>query len=333
MPKTKNRKITCRSSGTANQGAIGRGRGRGKTCVKTTNKKKSEMLSKSREHTYGITPTVKTTRTRSGNLRPIDYLSLNDRLDNHVEPTSPKKKKCTTHRPKSGPSASRIAAQVQITSPHPKIKPNVGLPLTAVPPSAAEDLTESPVMTDSLVSKPKSARSTNTPTLSVVPSSTVQNQTLTGIPPYSEAVQDILPDLVVNTQNLDNTVTTEEDLAAADTLLSLIEPRDDTQNEDDDDNARLMPVGGPSDIVDAAPVSLELNQVDVDRAIANIVEMEELQKSVNKDTAENLNFESTKPTQTDNTSEDTIPYSAEDNQTVEQNKDNLPPAPSYQESI
>ena len=318
VSKIKNKKVTCRSSGAASR--AGRSKSRGS---KTTNKKRSETLSESRERTYGITPTVKTTRSRSGSLRPIDYLSLNDGLDDCVEPPSPKKRKRTTHRPKSGPSASRIAAQEQITSPHPKTKPNVSS-LSAVPPPTPSETT---AMDHSSLLNSKVTEFTNTSAFSAVPSGTEQNQSLTGIPPYSQAVQDILPDLVVNTQNLDSTVMTEEELAAADTLLTLIEPRDDTQDEDDDDNALLMPIVGPSNIVDAAPVPLELNHLDVDRAIANIVETEEVQKIADIDnmvptTVEQQTSESTKPAQADDTSEDTIPYTVEDNQTMEPDNDN-----------
>ena len=69
-------------------------------------------------------------------------------------------------------------------------------------------------------------------------------------------------------------VSTEEELEVADALLSLGEVWDDTLDEDD--NAQLMPVGVPSNIVDAAPVQVRLDQINVDNAIADIVQTEEL---------------------------------------------------------
>ena len=65
----------------------------------------------------------------------------------------------------------------------------------------------------------------------------------------------------------------EEELDAVDTLLSLGEIRDDTLDEDD--NSQLMPVGAPTDIIDAVPVEVRLDQIDVDNAIANIIQLEE----------------------------------------------------------
>ena len=69
---------------------------------------------------------------------------------------------------------------------------------------------------------------------------------------------------MVNRPNLDSTVTTEEDLAAADNLFTLIEPRYDTQDEKEDENAKLMPIGSASKVVDAVPVTVELDQANVD---------------------------------------------------------------------
>ena len=53
-----------------------------------------------------------------------------------------------------------------------------------------------------------------------------------------------------------DTVTTEEELEAVDTLLSLGEVLD-TMPEDDD-NSQLMPVGAPTNVIDVAPVPGEI---------------------------------------------------------------------------
>ena len=55
-------------------------------------------------------------------------------------------------------------------------------------------------------------------------------------------------------------------------MLSLGDPRDDTL--EGDENAQLMPIGGPSNVVDANPVPIKLDQINVDSVIANIVQHE-----------------------------------------------------------
>ena len=83
-----------------------------------------------------------------------------------------------------------------------------------------------------------------------------------------------------------DTENTEDELDAVDTLLSLGYTQDTTIEEDD--NAALMPIGGPTNIVDAAPVHILLDQINVDNAIANIIETEELEKEAEKSTAPDL---------------------------------------------
>ena len=68
----------------------------------------------------------------------------------------------------------------------------------------------------------------------------------------------------------------EEELEVADALLSLGEVQDNTL--EDDDNSQLMLVGAPSNIVDAAPVPIRLDVINVDNAIANIIQTAELEK-------------------------------------------------------
>ena len=73
----------------------------------------------------------------------------------------------------------------------------------------------------------------------------------------------------------------------AETLLSLGEVRDDTL-DDDDDNAMLMPIGGPNPVVDVAPEPIRLDQVNIDNAIAELIQNNEddqtdlADKTVNK---------------------------------------------------
>ena len=111
---------------------------------------------------------------------------------------------------------------------------------------------------------------------------------LTGVPTLQNA--DTLPDLVLNRETLNpelpsstgvDPVSTEEELDAIDALLSLGEVRDNTL--EDDDNAELMPVGAPTNIIDAAPVPVRLDQLNVDTAIAEIVQAEEFKGQAKND--------------------------------------------------
>ena len=89
---------------------------------------------------------------------------------------------------------------------------------------------------------------------------------------------DTLPDLI--NSKLGDTENTEGEIDAIDALLSL----GDTRPLDEDDNAALMPIGAPTGIVDAAPVPILLDQINVDNAIANIIDTEENEKEGQKPT-------------------------------------------------
>ena len=73
----------------------------------TTCGSKHMTLSESRHATFGIT--APSTRSVRSSRQPIDYLTLNDGLDENT-PISPKRRKKNTYRPRSGPSATRQAA-------------------------------------------------------------------------------------------------------------------------------------------------------------------------------------------------------------------------------
>ena len=93
-----------------------------------------------------------------------------------------------------------------------------------------------------------------TKTLSGVPLQTIPAanivSNLTGVP--DPPIPDTLPDLV--TTRVVDTENTEDELDAVDALLSLGDTQDPTIEEDD--NAALMPIGGPTNIVDAAPIQI-----------------------------------------------------------------------------
>ena len=227
-----------------------------KSTKQTKSEKRVRTLSESRSQNYGITPPINlSTRTLRSGLQPVDYLSLNDGLDE--EPlTNSKKRKQTTHRPRSTLLASRVAAQKNTTSPEAKDSDTKSL-------------------------KPLSI------TLSAIPSTSTANNltvpSLTGV--LTPLDPNNLPDLVGNreasnpepdTSKTADPVSTEEEMDAIDALLSLGDVREDTLDEDD--NLQLMPIGAPSNIVDTAPVPVRLDQLNIDTAIADILQTEELEQ-------------------------------------------------------
>ena len=163
----------------------------------------------------------------------------------------------------------------------------------------------------------KGLRATSTTTLPVVPStSEARNVTatdLTGVP--TSQIDETLPDLVQNSEPSNvklpsvaaaDPVSTEEELDAIDALLSLSEVRDNTLEEDD--NADLMPVGLPTNIMDAAPVPVRLDQLNVDTAIAELVQTEELENQDNERSMLKPDQSATVPDETERDANEGIPY-------------------------
>ena len=206
-------------------------------------RKRSRTLSESQQVMFGIQAPPAVTRLVRQNRQTIDYLMLNDGLEDD-EVTSPKRKKRTSHRPGSGPSATRQAASKHTGSPEPTsvLRSRIASPLPAVPAST---------------SKNRAALDT----------------ALTGIPNVMD--EEKLPDLVLEHEDPDTSqatvaISTEEEMDAAAALLSLGEVRNDTL--DGDDNAELMPIGGQNVAVDTAPEPIRLDQVSVDKAIAGLIQ-------------------------------------------------------------
>ena len=201
----------------------------------------------------GIQVPPAVTRSVRRNRQTIDYLTLNDGLEDD-EVSSPKRKKRTTYRPGSGPSATCQAARKHTGSPEPKSVPRsrIASPLPAIP---------------ALTSKNRA----------------VPDTALTGVPNVMDEQK--LPDLVLEHKHPDTSqamgaISTEEEMDAAAALLSLGEVQDDTL--DGDYNAELMPIGGQNVAVDAAPEPIRLDQVSVDKAIAGLI-----QDDQNRDTTTN----------------------------------------------
>ena len=234
-------KVTCRDSS------------RGRKTSNSNNSSKSSgsrtrrthSLSESRCMNYGITPTSVNTRSVQSSRRKVDYVSLNDGYDEDSTPANKRRKE--SFRPRSAPSATRLSAHKRMNSPE-TVKTSE---LSAVP-STSDD----------------------TPLSGVLITTTSDETPLSGVPPNDN----ILPDLVViapRDPNVPTATNTFEDLEAASTLLSLGDTLEETLDDDDNDNALLMPIGGANNPEDVAPQPIHLDQVSVDNVIAGIVNAEQ----------------------------------------------------------
>ena len=231
--------------------------------------KRARTFSESRQVSFGIQAPPAVKRPLCQNRSNIDYLTLNDRLEED-ELSSPRCKKKPTYRPGSGPSATRQAASKHTISPKAKTtdKENPKAALLAIPSlPAVQTLPAIPGM-----SHGKSDQS---------------NKPLTGVPATTD---DQLPDLVLAHDDPDvsqatGAVSTKEEIDAAKTLLSLGEVRDDTLNNDDE-NAALLPIGGPNIIVDVAPEPIRLDKVNVDKAISELIQNDQNDKQTGTDQAD-----------------------------------------------
>ena len=80
--------------------------------------------------------------------------------------------------------------------------------------------------------------------------------------------------------NTTQAVSTEEEMDVAAALLSLGEIRDDDNNE----NAELMPIRGPNVPLDITPQPIRLDQLSVDNAIAEMIQVDDQSKDTSADT-------------------------------------------------
>ena len=236
-------KKTCRESG--------HGRTLKKSEMKPKREKRPRTLSESHQVTFGIAPPPVISRSIHSNRQNIDYLTLNDGLEDN-EVSSPKRRRKATYRPRSGPLSTRQAACQYTASSESqgvkRTKSNSTLP--AVPPSASR----------------------STP-----------SDELTGIP---DKIDDqILPDLVLEHEDPDTTqaFSTEEEMDAVAVLLSLGEMGNDTL-DDNNENAELMPIGGQNVPLDIAPQPIQLDQLNVDNAITEIIQADDQSKDTSANT-------------------------------------------------
>ena len=101
-------KVTCQDSTHGQKSSNNHNKGCGRGCG--SHGKKSRTLSESRQENFGISTANTTPHTIRSTRQTIDYLSLNDGLEDET-PISSKRRKKQTYRPQSGPSANRVAAQ------------------------------------------------------------------------------------------------------------------------------------------------------------------------------------------------------------------------------
>ena len=82
-----------------------------------------------------------------------------------------------------------------------------------------------------------------------------------------------------------------------------------------------MPVGAPTNIIDAAPVPVRLDQLNLDTAIAEIVQMEELEKQAAEDATPIPDENTNKPGDAENSTSTPAEGSATDRPTSASTED------------
>ena len=97
---------------------------------------------------------------------------------------------------------------------------------------------------------------------------------------YSNVLDTVPPVGDQPPDNIFNGGTTKEEFDVVDALLSLSTARDAAIENALDENFLLMPVGGDTLYKDVNPVSVHLDQVTIDRAIAQIVEKEGISEAL-----------------------------------------------------
>ena len=289
-----NKKVTCRTTVK-----------RKSTSPRDQNKKKPHTLAEARQEristSSSTTDNTLLVRGKRSSHQRINYLELNDGLDENPEPICPKRKRQQQHTPsRTGPSVSCVAAYQRSTSPPRKI--------------VSATATLKGVQT-SVSSNETAVNTVNNTALNGVHQSVLGIQsTVPDIHPSILGVQttneDTLPDLGTSTEPdieallLPTTTmetnpklqkeaqSTEDKLDAVDALLGLQHPCDNSiVGQMGDDNSQLMPIGGGENVPeDIAPQPLLLDQVNVDNAIATMIATEqeaETNTNRNKEQAEN----------------------------------------------
>ena len=249
---------------------------------------------------------TETGRSRCSCRWDIDYLSLNDGLES-TTPESTKQRTRTSYPPnRKGPTPGHVAAQcISSTEKSPeaatvgkrnKASALKGVPsnietvdvclpapstLTGVQKPPAESLA-SPSLTD-ILSTPDTATSPNHTTKPTEQDLNMENLPDPVLDDTAVSVH-IAPDTASTSQakaketfNVEPPSTDyEAEMDVVDALLSLSGVWDDGKDPTLE-NEQLMPIGGANLPVDTAPVPIALGQVQVDHAIAELAEQDEIQ--------------------------------------------------------
>ena len=298
------RKTVCRSSGSTR---------RDKTTGKVSNTNVgigSHTLESARKKKFGIgkcntsgpiPDTEKYGRGKRTRGQSIDYSKLNEGLE-EIENTSRSGKKSKHVPVRSGPTPHRQSAQ-KLTTETPMIR-TLSTVKSKKDTANNKETEEISVSDGTLIGVPPTTTGETTATslsLLGVPSTTY-NETATfashvgvkdaflGVPEmdnlllpdlgYSkDPTQDDVVNQMINTEPPPEVNTTEDELDAADALLSLSSTLNVGSTIDTDlgmeDNALLVPIGGRAICEDIAPTDSKLDQMAVDSEIAKIIESEE----------------------------------------------------------
>ena len=176
----------------------------------------------------------------------------------------------------------------------------VSTTLTGVPVSGIVTPVSAPSITALIGVQVPPAESPTASSLTGVPITPDTTRTVPELTKQDDAL-DSLPDLVLDDKVGDKTIVTEIaaavptashiketfnvdplssdddeiDMDAVDALLSLSSVRDDSKDPTLE-NEQIMPIGGLNLLVDVAPVPIELRQIQIDGAIAELTEQEQM---------------------------------------------------------
>ena len=288
------KKVTCRTAGK-----------RKSTSPRDHSKKKVCTLAEARQERIPTssfsTNNNLVSRGKRSSCKRINYLELNDGLDENPEPISPKRKRRQQqYAPlRTRPSDSRVAAHQRSTSPSRKIVSGTatlkGIQ-TSVP---SNEIAVNTVNNTALNAVHKSVLGVQLTGPDVNPSTLgVQTTNEDTLPDFGRSSEPDIEALLLPTttteinSNLQKEgQSTEDELNAVDALLGLQHLRDNSIVPLEDDNSKLMPIGGGENVPeDIAPQPLLLDQVNIDNAIATMIATEqeaEINTNRNKEQAEN----------------------------------------------
>ena len=225
---------------------------------------------------------------------------MNDGLESVTLETTKWKTRTSYPPNRKGPTPGRVAAQ-GISSPENSpeaatvVKQNEASVLKGVPPNSETVVVSLPEPSTLTGVQKLPADPLASPSLTGIPSTLKIATKLIAQDFNTESLPDlVLDDTAVSVHVVPDTASTsqakatetfnveplsmdiEAEMDVVDALLSLLSVRDDSEDSTLE-NEQLMPIGGVNLPVDAAPVPIELSQVQVDHVIAELAEQDEIQ--------------------------------------------------------